>query len=311
MSIANPSQTKEAAFLEDQANLFWSEFLIYEPSIKNYLNSRDPSTIHDINSIIGSIKKTLDIEHDIGLNFGIDTRNGLVLPERKDMFEIIISPMFVRKNKKLMHAIYLEGKSRLSSEWGLIKYKFWQPSSLESMKLSYVKKDIKPPNTNIVIVTKDDFSFYPIIDTPANGHSESLSKIDIILFIADDKMEYLVKKAKTEIAGKRRNIYIPADIGIYTILDAAIGEYNALNILDKMEIHPESVHPEIERKPIGDLLKFVKMASNNPLSVVKQCGRCKYSNLQTSLHACKCGKVYYCDKICQKACRPMHKVNCC
>ena len=136
MSEEKQSLDKTKTHLAGLATVFWDEFLLFEDSIKSLLTQRTQDKTASINVIIDSIKKLLRIEHDISIQFGIDTRNGLVLPERKDTFEVIISPMFQRKNKKLMVVLYNEGKKRLSSEWSVIRYKFWQPSSLETMNLS-------------------------------------------------------------------------------------------------------------------------------------------------------------------------------
>jgi hypothetical protein len=288
------------------ADAFWSEFKIYERPLKDHLLKLDESGLRKANAIIDSIKKILNIDNNIGIQFGVGTRNGLVLPERENTFEIIISPMFQRTNKGLMSELYTMGKGRLGPEWSLIKYKFWQPANLETMTLTYPVAD----SNKVMTITKDDFSFYPVIDSPEHGHSEKLAHVDLLLFIDDDKLPYLAKKETIEFSGEAREIYIPNNPGIYAMLDAAIGEYNVLNVLDKMEIHPESIHKEIERKPLNKLIDTIKMVSNNPMSSVKQCARCNYSNLQTSIHACACGKVYYCDTICQKACRKKHKVNC-
>lgn len=287
---------------------FWDEFMLYEDQIKQNLLGRTQEKFQKANNIVSNIKKILDIENGIGIHFGVDTRNGLVLPERKDTIELIISPILQRKNKKLVNDIYSLHGNYLSSDWSVIKYKFWQPSHLESMVLTYIdnglsESDNKSDEQKLVEITKDDFSYYPIID-------EKTHKVDIILFIADDKIKYLAKKETITLETQDREIYIPTNQGIYAMLDAAIGEFNLLNILDKMEIHLSSEHSEIEHKPLNDLTNLIKMVTNNPMSDIHACSRCNYTNAQTKLRVCKCKKKYYCDSVCQKACWKLHKKSC-
>ena len=282
------------------ADLFWTEFVKNETYLKELLFRRTYEDHTKARHIIDNIINNLNITNSLGVLFGVDVRNALVLPERKDYIELILTPLYQRKNKNLLIALYNSHNKYLSNNWSVVKYKYWQPSNIDSITVNYpdsIKSD------TLIEITKDDLKYYPIIE-----HSQN--KLSILLFINDTKAPYLIKKEKYEIDGNVRELWIPKDYGIYAILDSAIGEYNLLNTLNKMEIYLESEEPDVERRNIENLIETVNMITNNPMTDINKCARCNYSNTQVNLKRCKCKNVYYCDSICQKAHRDLHKSNC-
>ena len=289
------------------ANQFWTKFMVYEKIIYDNMMKKNIVSYNQSVNIVETISKDLNIQTKIGTYFGIDTRNGMVLSERKDHIEFIISPLFHKSNQKLVHALYDESfKHKLPSYWSIIKYKFHQPSYIHTIVLNYtepIKEDNK--EMNLIEITKDDFSYYPIVN-------DKKTQISILLFIKDDKAKYLTKKEKYN----DREILVPVDNGIHAMMDSAIGEYNLLNIIDKMEIHLESdlekdEFKEIEPYKIENIVNDVEMINNHSLSKFHKCSRCEYSNYHVKLYICKCKKVYYCNSICQKAHRELHILGGC
>jgi hypothetical protein len=287
--------------LTQLANSFWIAFMEREPEIKELIYERKQDSHQQVRDITDAITDNLGFKECVGILFGVDLRNGLILTERKDYIELIITPLYQRKNKRLINILYNAHNKYLPDYWSVIKYKFWQPSNINTITVNY--RDIVDQN-NVIEITKDDFKYFPIID------KENI-KLNIILFINDEKAKYLIKKEKYEINGSTRDLWIPKDYGIYSVLDSAIGEYHLLNTLDKMEIYLESEESEItERYPIEKITDIINLIANNPLSSVRNCSRCNYSNKQTKLGVCKCKKAYYCDAICQRSHRALHKLNC-
>jgi hypothetical protein len=167
--------------------------------------------------------------------------------------------------------------------------------------------DIENEET-IIEITKNDFEYFPVIDIPN-------SKLNLILFISDDKAQYMIHKriitkAEFPTLVEDRALWYPKDTTIYTVIDCAVGEYNTMNCIDKIEIYLKSEQPDIIRKPINLLVNEIMMMNNNPLSSVCACARCGYQNKQVSLLVCHCKKTRYCDSICQRAHRSLHKNNC-
>jgi hypothetical protein len=283
------------------ANSFWEAFMEKETEIKELIFKRTQEDHQTARDITDSITDTLGFKGCVGILFGVDVRNGLMLTERKDYIELIITPLYQRINKRLVLALYNAHANYLPKYWSVIKYKFHQSSNIDSITVNYRDED-NP--ANVIEITKDDFSYFPILNAKEN-------KLSIVLFINDEKAKYLIKKEKYEINGETRDLWIPKDYGIYAVLDSAIGEYHLLNTLDKMEIYKESEEKEItERHPIKKIADVVVMIANNPMSNIHKCSRCNYPNTQTKLGICKCKKAYYCDSICQKAHRKLHKLNC-
>lgn len=291
------------------AEQFWMKFIIYEKIIYDNMMKKSIAEYNQSVNIVETIAKDLNIHTKIGTYFGIDTRNGMVLSERKNHIEFIISPLFHKSNQKLVHALYNESfKHKLPTYWSVIKYKFHQPSYIHTIVLNYTDSSSQTPDkdsSNLIEITKDAFSYYPIVN-------DKKTQISILLFIKDDKAKYLIKKEKYN----DREIWIPIDNGIHAMMDSAIGEYNLLNVIDKMEIHLESdlekdEFKEIEPYKIENIVNDVEMINNHSLSKFHKCSRCEYSNNHVKLYICKCKKVYYCDSICQKAHRELHLLGGC
>jgi hypothetical protein len=316
------------------ARKFWVMVMECRDEIEEKLMERSAYRYQQVNDIIDKIKVKLGISNapfaeqtssqqhapfaeqtsrQVGIYFGIDVRNGMKLSERKNSIEIIISPMLCRKNKQLTHCIFDAYHAHIKAHniqtkytWSVAKYKFWQPASLQSISINYKKPAIANTESDLLEITQSDFSYFPILDSS----KEKPSKLDIILFINDDVAKYLIKKEEMTINNKKRNIWIPINSSIYAILDSAIGEYSLLNILDKMEIYLKSEHEDINRHPLDHLTKIIQMINNNPLNDVHTCARCEYANTQMTMKKCICKKVFYCDAICQKANRAIHKLSC-
>jgi hypothetical protein len=295
------------------AKEFWTKFMENESILYNNIKKRNIDEYNQSINIIDEIINSLNIKNMVNVHFGIDTRNGMVLPERKDNIELILSPIFQRNNQQLIIDLYNESFNyKLPNYWTVIKYKFHRSSQIHTIILNYDKKatlEIGDSAGEIIEISKDDFSYYPIIN-------DKKTQLSILLFIKDDKSTYLIKKEKVTVKNIDREIWIPKDNGIHAILDSAIGEYNLLNTLDKMEIHLESDLKKeeflnIDSIKIENIINDIHMINNNPLNTFNKCSRCEYSNKNIKLCICKCKNAYYCDTICQQAHRKLHKLNCC
>jgi hypothetical protein len=319
-------------------DLFWQKILTHASTIESHLQARELTRYNQIREIIKITLQEMDFNIDV--HFGIDVRNGQVLIERKDQIEMILSPAHQRYNIKLINHLYRSSRvKQLPKSWSVIKYKFYQPRLIDSMILSYVKEpdtkepdtkepdtkepdtkepDTKEPDTKepddsdvedtIIEITKNDFEYFPVIDIPN-------SKLNLILFISDDKASYMlhkrvITKAEFPTLVEDRTIWYPKDTTIYTVIDSAVGEYNTMTCIDKIEIYLKSEQPDLIRKPINLLVNEIMMMNNNPLSPMQSCARCGYQKTQVSLLVCHCKKTRYCDGICQRAHRPLHKDNC-
>ena len=90
------------------SKLFWTKFMERENEMKELLLKRNSEEHQKARSIIDEIIIKLDINNCVGILFGVDVRNSLVLPERKDYIELILTPLYQRKNIKLISALYKE-----------------------------------------------------------------------------------------------------------------------------------------------------------------------------------------------------------
>jgi hypothetical protein len=304
------SESNHEILFSAMANNFWKKFKENENIIYKNLLIREDKNYNNAVKIISNIKLDLKITNDIGTYFSIDTRNGMKLKERKSYVEFILTPLFQKSNIPIMNALYdAHFKYNLPKYWNIVKYKFFQPELINSISLNYESKDLKGEislhnDSNVIEITKDDFSYAPIYD-------DQKKNVSILLFVKDDKSTYVIKKETYN----DRELWIPNDTGIHAILDSAIGEYNLLNKLDKMEIHLESdlkndEFKDIEIFKIESIFKNFEMLNNHSLSSVNKCGRCSYTNNQVNILVCKCKKTFYCDIICQRAHFKLHKSIC-
>jgi len=306
------------------ADKFWESFKANEETLYLNLLKREDRFYNNAVNIISNIKTKLDIVNSIGTYFSMDTRNGMKLEERVDHVEFIITPLFQRNNQQLMHALYdVQHKFKLPKYWSVVKFKFFQPQFINTITINYDTRhnpaskfepeskyidnniiDDQKSTDGIMEITQDYF-MYTI------AKHEQKDRVNILLFINNNAARYLVKKEKYN----DREILIPVDSSIHAILDSAIGEYNLLNVLDKMEIHTmfELDDPEfkdIQIKKINNLIQEFDVINYNPLSGINKCSRCGYINKQVKIYACKCKNAYYCDKVCQRAHHELHKKFC-
>ena len=279
------------------ADTFWQAFAKREPVIKQLLYNRTYDDYQNARDIIDMIIDISNLENQIQILFGVDIRNGMSLCERRNHIELIITPLYQRKNKKLIIALFNTHKKYLPAYWNVIKYKIWQPNNINSITVT-------DTDGGSIEILKHDFQFVPIVDKDSQ-------KLNILLFIKNSVAKHLIKKEKYEIGETVRDIWIPQSIGVYSILESVIGEYHLLNTLDKMEIYLESEEIDVtDRRPIEKMADVINMIANNPMSGISTCARCNYSNKQVILKSCICKNVYYCDAICQRAHRQLHKLKC-
>jgi hypothetical protein len=306
--------------IKETAKEFWNNFMMIEFSLTNNLKKRNVVEYNQSVSSVEDILKKLSIENMVNIQFGIDTRNGMNLPERKNIIEMILSPIHQKKNQPLIYALYNESFNHsLPVYLNVIKYKFHRPAFIYSIVLNYDEKKqdsnkklplkIDDSCVKNIEITKSDFSYFPIIN-------DKKTSLNILLFIKDDKHKYLINKEEVKINNTSRELWVPIDNGIHTIMDCAVGEYNLLNVFDKIEIHLESdlltdEFKEIESIKIENLINDINTIHNNSLNSFQKCSRCEYSNKNINLQLCKCKNVYYCDVICQKAHRKLHKLSGC
>ena len=287
---------------------FWKEFFAIKDDLYKKLMKKNSFEYNQCINFINGILSKYKIEKNINIQFGIGIRNGIELKERKEYIEMVLSPMFKKNNISILNELYKESKNYDLGKWSVIKYKFFNPNIIKNLTISYdkygnlEKHDTNPENENIMI-TKDNFWYYPIM--------RENKKISILLFLDDDNMEYLAYIKKL----KEHSIYIPKNDGIHIILDGAIGEYSLINVIDRIEIHLKS-DKEKKFDKLGDIFPIeilndnIKLVINEPLKNYHKCARCNYSNQNLTMYICKCKKIHYCDKICQKSNWDLHKYNC-
>jgi hypothetical protein len=302
------------------AKNFWNHFIKIESRLCSNIKKRNIVEYNQTINLIADILKKLSIENMVNIQFGIDTRNGMNLPERKNSIEMILSPIYQRNNQQLIYELYNESFNyKLPEYWSVIKYKFHRSSFIHSVILNYDKKtqisDDKKSLENgescikNMEITKDDFSYFPIVN-------DNKTSLNILLFIKDDKQKYLINKKSIKVNDTIRELWVPIDNGIHTMMDCAVGEYNLLNLFDKIEIHLESdllteEFKNIDSIKIENLINDIDTIHNNSINSFQKCSRCEYSNKNIKLQLCKCKNVYYCDIICQKAHRKLHKLGGC
>jgi hypothetical protein len=205
------------------------------------------------------------------------------------------------KKVEVINKLY-NTKPTLPIHWDVVKYKHRNPKLLPIINLTIENTDCN--------ITCDDFTYYSFRDVEEQ-------KLSIILFINDDKIKYLAAKESCIIKKKKHVVWMPINHGIYSILEAAVGEYHLMNTLNNMEINPDieinNLSNEIDIdniRPLHDLYSDIQVVVDNPLSKINKCIRCKYNNNRHKLTKCICGNVYYCDDICKNAHYYLHKYIC-
>lgn len=274
--------------------------------INTLLLKKNESDYRKVNIIINGIISEFNLTGVIDIIFGIDIRNSKLLSERKNHIEMIISPIFKKDNLDFINILYKEltsNKRYICDNWSIVKYKPWNPETLENIQITYSNKD-----GTTKTITHKDIEYYSYEAESNSNKSINYEKINVILFICDDVKQYILEKHT--ISGNE--VYIPKDSSILTLLDAAIGEYNILNIINHMEICLQSTNIPFEKLPLLNLRDKIKMIDTviNTTNKIYNCTQCDYLNTHVELIKCKCNKVYYCDDICKNAHFNIHKNYC-
>jgi hypothetical protein len=272
---------------------FWRLFGENITKLDEHLKHRDIQHYDKAKDIVQNIMKSINI--NVEIYFGIDIRNGQTLSERKDHIELILSPV-VRANIELVDALHKLKPKNIPNHWSVVKYKFYQAHIIDSIVLNYGKSE-----SDVLEITAESFKYHPI-------PNENNTMVSLILFIADDHIQYMFSQRKVPEADDRL-IWMPKDNSLYMVINSAIGEFSALNVIDKIEIYPLSEAPNIDIKPIAKLIDDISMINNTKFDL-RTCARCNYTNRQVKLLTCVCKKKYYCDTTCQLAHRTKHKSQC-
>lgn len=302
--------TSESIQLKKTAKQFWELFLNDEEKILELLFKKNKHDFDTADKITNGIMNSIGWGDNIRIIYGIGVRNGVELKERCDSIELIISPLLQKSKIKYLNALYDNTPLNLSPKFCVIKYKFWHPDNIEQISINFQLPNLSSDSNTekekaeIISITHKNITFYDIIN-------QQQLQLSLMIFIDDEIAKYLVEKKTIMVEKKKkREVLLPINSGIYALLDSAIGEYNMLHRINKMEIYLKSEHPNIERKPIRELKLAIDMLCDNPLSPIHKCARCQYTSLQTKLLLCKCKKQRYCDTICQRGHWSIHKKSC-
>lgn len=284
---------------------FWEIFISKEKQILELLFKKNKKDFDTADRITNKIMTDINWGENLRIIYGIGVRNGVELKERDDSIELIISPLLQKSKIIYLNALYNNIPSKLSTRFCVVKYKFWHPDNIEQISINFQLPNTSGSDTpEVVSVTHKNIMFHEIIN-------QKELKLSLMIFVDDEIAKFLVEKKNIMTEKKKeREVLLPINSGIYALLDSAIGEYNMLHRIDKMEIYLKSEHTNIERKPINELKQSLNMLCDNPLSPIHKCGRCHYTSLQTKLLTCKCKKQRYCDVICQRGHWNIHKKSC-
>jgi hypothetical protein len=265
-----------------QTNMsFWMKLAPHIAMLDRYILARDLLRYNQAMALMQTIIHGLGLS--IVVYFGVDVRNGTPSPERKDHIEMIISANYMKKNRALVQQLYETHVGCVPDHWTVIKYTPWAPKTLSSIKVGV-------DNFN-----QAHLKYFPIVNTDANT-------LDILLFV-DVTQSNILRKETIMIQEAKRDIWIPQTDALYVVLNAVMGEFNLLTILDKMEIHVDSfkkptVHPEIPRYDMAHMQQTATMIMNNasnPLKPGDPCGTCGYTSTNIDFN-----QIGYCDAICKK-----------
>ena len=293
--------------LERITSEFWRRLHAHHELLYNCIISGNAQSHNTAVQIVHQIKRDLRIENLMGTYFRKGYRNAMRLPEREKCIELVITPLFMKTNIPLIEAAY---RTHLDfpvlKNWTVIKYRAYTPQDINNFPI-LIKGVCEScdAKSRDVEINYEDFKYHPIVEAKTN-------KLNLLLFIADDKIKHLTKKQRVN----NRDIFIPIDNIIHKTLYYMMGEYNLLKVLDKMELHPMT---DLNTDDFKNIITFgleeinnhISVIHGNPLSAVHKCGRCGYANYHLNLNTCSCKKIYYCDRTCQRAHWPIHKLSGC
>ena len=288
---------------------FWRDFHQQEKNIIQEFHKDKKLAL----SIINKIRE----KNNIGLiafDITYGQRNTVQLKERKDHYEIVLSPNWSMKNIPVINMLYdTHTYYKFYFKISIIKYQPINPDYIQGISIDFEDGE-KMTCDNI----KYNLDFYS--DTNNNLF------FDLFLFIDSKFLPRITKKNEKTFEDKnfkyknnelnqtvrtvKVEFLIPKDDTINKFIYAALGEYNILHKLRRTEIYQDNAYEHIKKKPILELLAEVLLIREN-IEKCKHCSRCNHFKYSNNLLKCtRCKKNYYCDKICQKADWKYHKHIC-
>lgn len=277
---------------------FWKEFINFEQIIVYNLKlGTKNSQLYALKGIETIGKKT---GYDLLFQIGYDTRNGRNFPERKNTFELIISPNWNRNKIPMVEELYSAHKEfDIPEYWSIVKYQVFNPTFIYEL--------------NIKGITHEYFQYCSQINI--NGSEIWLG---LIVFIKDELAEKILIKDNPEeknpekISWKLKENCIKSKIPMI-FLNSTVGEYNMIKRIKAVDFIPMSSHLTIPRYALSDLcMEFEKMDKHaSPNDKILSCFRCEYNSYQVDIKSCtKCKKIYYCDNLCEIGDFETHKYIC-
>ena len=220
---------------------FWEIFISKEKQILELLFKKNKKDFDTADRITNKIMTDINWGENLRIIYGIGVRNGVELKERDDSIELIISPLLQKSKIIYLNALYNNIPSKLSTRFCVVKYKFWHPDNIEQISINFQLPNISGSDTpEVVSVTHKNIMFHEIIN-------QKELKLSLMIFVDDEIAKFLVEKKNIMTEKKKeREVLLPINSGIYALLDSAIGEYNMLHRIDKMEIYLKSEHTNIK-----------------------------------------------------------------
>lgn len=258
--------------------LFWSRLLKHVSDIEIQMQN---SNKNNIEQILLNIKKDT-IYEILSFYVEINSRNNIPLEERKNFIEFTISPNYTNNNILLLTRFFKELKLyKLPINWVFIKYKYHDTicvSDIDSDTINLYNR--LSYSTNIEYTEKSKFPLLNITIIIKND----VNKYDNLITMDDKKANKIVRHL--------------------------CGEYNLLNwvnVISFIDTNMDDTLVYEDNSIYNLLLEFKKIQKRR----LHHCMRCGYNGDQTKLLRCgSCHKIYYCDKICQRADRVFHKTVC-
>ena len=241
-------------------------------SITEILIQKDKELHKLCHTMIDNLLKKYKIE--INIYFTIGTRNSMILTERENNINLIISPNFIYKNLVIVDELIL----LLKDKWNIVKY-IIKSNSTELENIIINVGDTKITSLDItyeIKINKDDDK-----------------KVGLELFINNDLKKFIINDNNTPTTE------------LLLFLESAIGEFNIIHLIEYIDITiSDKTHKQL--KTLSDRLKVLY---NKNYEDIPKCLRCLYDENFVELIQCKCG-VYYCDTICQNAHKNIHSEFC-
>jgi len=276
--------------MDNQIRNFWYEFKRKLPIIKPLIFNNDQESLVLTKQLLGDLNRYVDI------NFTYGMINSRFVKEFRDHIELYISPKFNKDNDNVMLLIY--------NTYNKLPFKL--PNILVNCYNNFYKEEPFETLTltnNGVLINADGESTVKYLDfgvqTNYSMDKNGKALLNLIICINENVADLVIEKKNVSFnKSSNRDVYLPKNGLVTTLLNNIVGEFNMIKNIGYIEFMNSKDADEVSFDELSYIRKELELIYKQ--RNYKNCKYCNKSELQSILTYYPVGGNYYCNELCSK-----------